>query len=643
MKDQKNNFLKFCFPNMCSIKSTSVSLSIIVMFLNAGCENKFALVEGLAVEPSRSQSEIIGDLNGGTNGIDGQKLYSTNCAGCHGDISNSTIVTPTIDSITLNIANQPAMMGLKSFMTKEYISAVSAALTEARSVSAQCDSAPDVGFVNIQRLNRKEFDNTLTDLLGITTKYSATFPPDGTANGFANNATTLVITADLADKIATAAESAITEAFATPALKVKLLNCDAQQNSCIQTSLQAFLGRAFRRPADSEEMTRYTALVNAVKARGETGEFSLKVAMSAALTSPHFLFRIPVPSNPSVTTAVSLGAYQLASRLSYFLWSTMPDQELLNAASSGALLQTDQLTAQVKRMLASTKATALVDNFAAPWVGLGKVERVTPDPTLYPTFNETLRADLMNETRFFLNDIFKRDASFFEMLTAKYTYLNQNLATHYGIPGVSGTAFQKVNFTDTKRMGLLTQGSMMAVGANQYYSSIVKRGNLVLANVLCSPPPPPPPGTVATITEDQIIANTRRDILAHHRENPACFSCHSQIDPIGLGFENFDPLGRYQLVDEKNRKLDSSSMMANGKTFSGASEMITIVSQDARFKSCVAEKMLIYGLGRNAEPFDRCTINRIGQQMVDPNKPISAAIIEMVLSDPFRKQRGGGN
>jgi len=590
-----------------------------------------------------SESDILGGVDGSKPTTDGQKLYSTHCAGCHGDISASTIVTPSIDSITANLANQPAMLGLKGFMTKEYISAVSASIVEARSVSTQCDSAPDVGFVNAQRLNKKEFDNTLTDLLGISTKYSASFPPDGVTNGFANNAQTLVITTDMAEQIATAAESAITEVFANPTLKARILNCDPQQAACVQTTLQSFLTRTFRRPPDSEEMTRYTAIVNTVKAKGESAEFSLRVSLTAALTSPHFLFRIPVLSNPSPATAVNLGSYQLASRLSYFLWSTMPDTELLNAAASGALLNSDQLATQVRRMLASPKAAALVENFAGPWVGLGKVGRVTPDPILYPTFNETLRADLISETSSFLGDIFKRDASFFELLTAKYTFLNDRLAAHYGIPGVAGSAFQKVNFTDTKRMGLLTQGSMMAVGANQYYSSIVKRGNLVLSNILCSPPPPPPPGTVATLTEAQIMANTRRDILAHHRENPACFSCHTQIDPIGLGFENFDPLGRYQLVDEKNRPLISSSTMPNGKSFQDAVGMITLVSQDARFKSCVAEKMLIYSLGRNAESYDRCTINRIGQKMVDPSKPISAAIIEMVLSDPFRKQRGGGN
>ncbi|WP_413294557.1 DUF1592 domain-containing protein [Bdellovibrio sp. HCB185ZH] len=590
-----------------------------------------------------SESDVLGNTDSNKATLDGQKIYSVNCAGCHGDLSATRIVTPTIDSITLNLSNQPAMAGLKTVMTKEAISAVSAAITEARSVSLQCTTAPDVGFVSAQRLNRKEFDNTLTDLLGITTKYSSTFPPDGTANGFANNALTLVITADLADKIATAAESAIAEAFANATLKAKILTCDAQQAACIQTTLQSFLTKAFRRPPDSEELTRYTTLVNTVKAKGETGEFALRVALTSALTSPHFLFRIPVLSNPSTTTTVALGPYQLASRLSYFLWSSMPDQELMNAAASGALLQPDQLKAQVRRMLASPKATALVDNFVSPWIGLGKVDRVTPDPVLFPTFNETLRSDLITETKSFVSDIFKSDASFFEMLTANYTFLNDRLAAHYGITGVTGATFQKVVFPDSKRMGFLTQGSMMAVGANQYYSSIVKRGNLVLSNVLCSPPPPPPPGTVAVITEDQIINQTRRDILAHHRDNPACFSCHTQIDPIGLGFEHFDPLGRYVLVDEKNRKLDSSSTMPNGKSFTDAVGMISIVSQDARFKSCVAEKMLIYSLGRNAESFDRCTINRIGQNMVDPNKPISDAITEMVLSDPFRKQRGGGN
>lgn len=614
---------------------------ILIMILLSACENGF-VVDQEALSNSFTESQI-NRPDGIKATVDGHKLYSTNCAGCHGEISRSNIVNPSNESITYNLEKQPAMLGLKEFMTKDFIAAVSASLMEARSVSTQCESAPDVGFVNVQRLNKKEYDNTLADLLGITTKYSNSFPPDGATNGFSNNAQTLVITTDLAEQLSVAAESAMAEVFANAALKQRIFTCDIQQANCVRTTLQNFLTRAFRRPPDNEELTRYTNLVSTVRSKGESAEFALRVSLTASLVSPHFLFRIPVMGNPSPTTAVDLGPYQLASRLSYFLWSTMPDTELLNAAASGALSTSSQLTTQVRRMLASPKAAALVDNFANPWVGLDKVARVTPDPTLYPTFNNTLRTDLMNETHYFLSDLFKRDASFFEMLTANHTFLNSRLASHYGIAGVTGTEFRRVNFTDSKRMGVLTQGSMMAVGANQYYSSIVKRGNLVLSNILCSPPPPPPEGAVSTITEEQIVASSRRDILARHRENPACFSCHTQIDPIGLGFENFDPLGRHQLLDEKNRPLIASGTMPNGKSFNDAQGMITLVSQDARFKSCVAEKILIYGLGRNAESYDRCTINRIGQTMVDPNKPISAAIIEFVLSDPFRKQRGGGN
>jgi len=354
------------------------------------------------------------------------------------------------------------------------------------------------------------------------------------------------------------------------------------------------------------------------------------------------LFRAPQhpqPNNPG--SVVNLSAYELASRMSYFIWSSMPDDQLFEAARLGQLATREQLTTQARRMLKDPKASSLLDNFATQWVRLNDLGQASPDLTKFPTFNAQLRADFYTETRMLLKDMFDRDASFFEMINAQHTFVNANLANHYGIQGVTGTQFRRVSLAGFERAGLMTHGSLMAVNANPDRTSIVKRGKWVLDNLLCTPPPPPPPEVVGSLPPSGGNLSVR-ERMEQHRADPTCFSCHAQMDPIGFALENFDPLGRYRTADGA-AAIDNMGEFPDGRRFVGASELASTVSNDRRFRLCVAEKVFIYSLGRHPETFDRCTINRLGLTAIGTDKPISAAIIEMVNSEPFKKQRGEGD
>ena len=366
------------------------------------------------------------------------------------------------------------------------------------------------------------------------------------------------------------------------------------------------------------------------------------MAMVAALVSPKFLYRAPSnpdPNNPNST--VLLSDYEMASRLSYFIWSSMPDDVLFEAARLGQLKTREQLSAQVRRMMKDPKAASLIDGFATQWMHLNNLDQVQLNTALYSAFNASLRADLRTETRMLLKDIFDRDGSFYDILTLDYSYLNERLATNYGVSGVTGTNFRKVSLTGVDRVGLMAHGSLLAVNSNPDRTSIVKRGKWVLENLLCTPPPPPPPEVVGKLPESNANLSPRQR-MEQHRANPTCFSCHAQMDPIGFALENYDPLGRYRTTDSSG-PIDNRGEFPDGRSFAGARELAKTVSDDRRFRLCVAEKLFIFSLGRQPESFDRCTINRIGTSVVAKDQPVSAAIIEMVNSDPFRKSRGEGS
>lgn len=398
--------------------------------------------------------------------------------------------------------------------------------------------------------------------------------------------------------------------------------------------LSRFATRAFRRPVLPAELDRLTQIVDLVQKDGQSFERGLQLGVQAVLSSPHFLFRVEKDSADG-----QLNGYELASRLSYFLWSSTPDPRLMDLAAKGKLKDPEVLVAEAKRMLADPRASALGDDFAAQWLNLRKLNNSQPDPKLFPSFNEKLRASMMTETKMFFDSVVKEDRSVLDFLGAKYTFLNGELAKHYGIRNVEGDEFRKVSLVGSPRSGVLTQASVLTLTSNPTRTSPVKRGKWVLDQLLNDPPPPPPPNVPDLKEHDKITGATLRIRMEMHRKDPACATCHVRMDPIGFSLENFDATGKWRTEDE-GAKIDSSGVLPDGTKFAGSDELRTILlKQKGRFVHALSDKMLTFALGRGLEPSDRCYVDEVARSVEKRDYRFSALVSAVVRSEPFRTKR----
>ena len=407
---------------------------------------------------------------------------------------------------------------------------------------------------------------------------------------------------------------------------------------CERKILSNLTSRAYRRPASSEETDELAAIASGARKRGGSFEEGLSLAIATMLASPNFLFRID-RERPSAEAAGSTNQYELASRLSYFLWSSMPDEELLRAAERGTLRRRNVLDAQVRRMLADPKAEALVKNFAGQWLETRRLESVQPDRERYPDFDDYLRTSIKKETELFFQYVMQKDRSILDFIDASYTFLNERLARHYGVRGVTGTEFRKVDLTGTGRGGILTQASVLTVSSYGNRTSPVLRGKWVLENIL-NAPPPPPPANVPSLNEDAVgsLASLRQQ-LEEHRKNAVCASCHSRMDPLGFGLENYDAVGAWRTMDGKF-PIDSSGVLPNGRTFHGAAELKAILKEQGNaFAEGLTEKMLIYALGRGIERYERPDMKQIVAGLAANDYKFSSLVLGIVNSAPFQMEK----
>ncbi|MCH8921831.1 MAG: DUF1592 domain-containing protein [Planctomycetes bacterium] len=404
--------------------------------------------------------------------------------------------------------------------------------------------------------------------------------------------------------------------------------------------------RAFRRPATDREITRLLKLFHLRRKDGGNFEQGIQLALTAVITSPHFLFRFESDPPPNAKEQIRLlSEYELATRMSYFLWSSMPDKQLFEQAFQGTLRK--NLESEVRRMLADPKAEALVENFAVQWLQLRNLPMSTPDKKLFPTFNERLRADMRSESTRFFAGIIREDRSVLELVDADYTYLNERLARHYGISGVSGNQFRKVALKGdaARRGGVITQAAVLTVTSNPTRTSPVKRGKWILENILGTPPPPPPPN-VPQFKEDAKLAETAslRQRLEMHRSNPGCAVCHRDMDALGFALENFDAIGAWRSKDGKF-DIDAAGELPGGAKFNGVADLkklLRSVKKDS-FVRCLTEKMLTYGLGRGVEFYDKCAVDKITAALAKKDHKFSTLVVEIIKSDPFQKRRGQGS
>ncbi len=416
----------------------------------------------------------------------------------------------------------------------------------------------------------------------------------------------------------------------------------AHDERCAGEIVTNLARRAYRRPATAREVAQLTGLVTQAQEAGDSFEEGVRVAVQAVLLSPHFLFRIEhdaATASNATANAHLVTDHELASRLSYFLWADMPDDELFRLADTGQLGRPEVLDAQVRRMLADPRASALVDTFAEQWLQLRNLDRAKPDPALFPAVDDELRQAMRRETDLFLSAIIREDRSLLDLIDAPFTFLNGPLAHHYGITGITGEAFQRVPLDGTQRSGLLTQASILTVSSYPTRTSPVLRGKWVLQNLLGAPPPDPPAGVPPLDVAAVGTTVSLRAQLEQHRANASCAVCHDQIDPLGFGLERYDATGAWRTHDGPF-EIDDSGTLPDGTTYRGSLELKEILrSQSDAFTKNLAEKLLTYALGRGLEAYDRAAVDAITQRVAAADHRFSSLVLGVVESQAFRMRR----
>jgi hypothetical protein len=496
----------------------------------------------------------------------------------------------------------------------------------------------------MRRLNQTEYWNTIRELLGPGATTTQVLPADDQVGGYDNNAQVLGIGPLLLEKYAMAAEELVASALAPTNAqgRARLLTCDfsgANEEPCARQLLTSFGRRAWRRPLAPEDVSRLLALVKMSRSAGDPFEVALGVGLQAILTSPRFLFRVEVDPTPGKPSVHPLDDFELATRLSYFLWSTLPDEELLAAAEAGKLRQASELERQVRRMLADPRAQSLVDNFGGQWLRTRQLALAQPSPTQFPTYASRQLAQAMaTETSMVFAELLQADRSILDLVDADFTYVNAPLAAHYGLPG----SFDPSRFTRvalppaSKRRGILTHGSVLTLNATPTRNSTVKRGKWVLSQLLCEEPPPPPP-TVPQLPSGPTTGSLR-ERMEQHVSNPVCASCHQKMDPIGFALEHYDAIGAWRATDGAYA-IDARGTLPDGRSFDGALELASTLKQDPALPACVVRHVFTYALGRLPEGEDAAALEQLTQSFQSQGHRMRELLVQVALSPSFRMRR----
>ena len=508
----------------------------------------------------------------------------------------------------------------------------------------------DPGLESARRLTHREYSNTVRDLFGVDIDVIDRFPVDLTAtSGFDNSSNSLFIQPLLMERYVGIAEHVVTTALPARPVTADQKVAHARifggvtgtDELAVRNVLTPFLRRAYRRPPTKVELDRFVAQVARARAEGADFETAIRATLQAVLITPSFLLRVE-DHRPEETRAYEVNSWDLASRLSYFLWASMPDDELLGLAESGQLSNPEQLGQQVERMLADAKAETLGTVFTAQWLGSQHLgTRVRLDPIDNPWCTETLMTAMRRETAMFFNSLVKENRPVTDLIAADYTFLNQELAKLYNIKGVEGDQMRRVSVNPDRRGGIFGQGSLLAVTSFPGRTSPVVRGKWILDSVLGTPPPPPPPN-VSELPEE-IEENRRlsfREKLELHREKPNCYACHSQMDPLGFSLEQYDWFGRFR-SRRGRRRIDAKGQLPDGTEFSGLAGLKKVIV-DQRSDDLVrqvSQKMLSYALGRQLEYYDEPAIRKIVDRAMDEESRMQTIIREIVTSYPFRYRK----
>ena len=421
----------------------------------------------------------------------------------------------------------------------------------------------------------------------------------------------------------------------------RIFSCQVQTEACAATILNGLARRAYRRPVTAVESAALLRFFRMGRTDGGSFDAGIQLALKSMLVSPNFLFRMERAGAPAKLGEVAVERVQdvdLASRLSFFLWSSLPDDELITLAANQKLHEPAVLKAQVKRMLADGRSRALVTNFAGQWLHLRNLAQWKPDPDKFPEFDGELRESMGRETELFFEAVLREDRSVLDFLDGPFSYLNERLAKYYGIGGVQGSRFRRVALENGQRSGVLTQGSILTISSYPTRTSPVIRGKWVLENFLAAPPPPPPPNIPELKTEEIGQTLSMRQQLEQHRANPACASCHTRMDAIGFALENYDAIGRWR-TQEGKFPIDPSGTL-NGTELKGAADLKAILrSRQEEFVGCLTEKLLTYALGRGLERADKPVVRSISRNLVREDYRFSSLVQGIVESVPFQMRR----
>jgi hypothetical protein len=495
----------------------------------------------------------------------------------------------------------------------------------------------------MRRLNRTEYDNTLRDLLGVAMRPARAFENDPIAFGFDNNGDVQTLTTLQIEQYQAAAEAAIAEVTASDlaalATAARARVCDpAAEPDCIQRLVWGLARRAWRRPVTPAEIDRLMAVARDARSRGESPLEQLRLTLVAVLISPHFLFRVELDPDPGSPVAHPVNAFEMASRLSYLIYRSMPDDVLFEAAEQGKLATAADVRREALRMLADPRGAALLDSFAGQWLDLDELAEHQVDPALYGTaFDPALAAAMRAETIAFLGEFLRQNLAVSQLLDARFTFVDGRLAKHYGL--TSGPAVTRVELDGKQRAGLLTQASVLTTTSLPNRTSPVARGAWVLSRLLCAPPPPPPPD-VPPLPEGEVQAPASgRALLEAHRRDPGCAACHRLIDPIGLGLENYDAIGRWRDKDQ-GVAIDATGTLPDGAQFEGAVQLGALLARDPRVSGCLARNFYTYAVSRRPE--DGSVDGQQVQRILDPIKDVGLRdlVLGVVASEPFRLRRG---
>ena len=511
-----------------------------------------------------------------------------------------------------------------------------------------CGGAPEVGATPLRRLTRFEYNQTVHDLLGDTTQPANAFPADEIRAGFDNNSAVVGVSPALTEAYLNAAESLAKNAMLTPA---NLLSCDptklsgaADEDACATQFIQSFGKRAYRRPLSDDDTARLLAVFHAGRTAQDFAT-GIRYVIETALQSPQFLYRVELALPPAdgAGDLAPLDSYEMATRLSYLLWSSMPDDALFAAADADELKTPDQLRAQVMRMLADPRAHGAVAHFNQQWLKLDKMASMEKDAKAYPSFNASIVPLMQQEVQQFLEEVmWGQKGDLHELLTAPYSFMNGPLATYYGVGGAGGSDFVRVDLDPTRSAGFLTLGGVMAMLGKADQSAPVQRGRFVREQLLCGMMPSPPPNVpkLPPLSPDL----TTRERLTQHDADPACHSCHRLMDPIGFGFEKFDGAGLFRTT-ESGQPIDDSGEIEDADIagpFTGAAELGQKLSQSLFVQKCVVTSWFHYAYARLEAPEDQCTLKTLSQKFAASGYRFQDLIVALTETDAFRYRRVSG-